>query len=702
MSYKKNDQKNPSLNNGCKVQDSKEYDSEINFYELGIKNLSQSKIEDAIRCFKKAIEISESFEALHDLGLALAMQGKYNESILYFEKAAEQGVESWELHYNLANAYEKVGNKVNALTHYDLAIKINAGCEIAYLNKGICLREVGSLKESLSCYNRALELNGANEEVLSSKGNVLIDLNRMEEALLAFKEALKINPSHAETWSNLARLMYQIKDYQQAIKACKNAININPNLPNPWFNLGLSYQKIKDYGQAIVAYQMVKKIDANWKYIDGIILHNKMIICAWDDFDRSLDCINRAIGAGKKVAEPFGYYGLSENNKLLLKCSKIYAEDVYPQRAVLSDPKRKQQNDKIKIGYLGGEFRKHATSILMAEIFELHSKDEFEIYIFDNSVDDGSEYRRRIFNASDHVIEIQRLSDEAAANLIQNLQIDILLNLNGYFGDGRMGVFSYKPAPIQINYLGFPGTLGASYMDYIIADKVVIPDGEAQYYSEKILYLPVSYQANDRKRKISDKKFTRSEIGLPENGMVYCCFNHTYKITPYIFDAWMNILKAVPDSVLWLLETSKEASKNLTNEAKKRGVSMEKIIFSPVIDFEDHLSRHQLADLFLDTLPYNAHTTASDALWTGLPVLSCAGNCFAGRVGKSLLQAVNLEEFIVEDIKDYEKLAIELGRNKERIAFARKRLENNKKTYKLFDSVNYTKNLESIFRELVQ
>jgi predicted O-linked N-acetylglucosamine transferase (SPINDLY family) len=338
----------------------------------------------------------------------------------------------------------------------------------------------------------------------------------------------------------------------------------------------------------------------------------------------------------------------------------------------------------------------------MAGVYECHDKTTFTVFAFDNGFDDGSNLRKRIEGSVDHIISIKNKSTQAVADQIRELEIDILINLNGFYGDGRQDVFALCPAPIQVNYLGFPGTIGVNYFDYLIADKTVIPESSQNFYMENIAYLPNSYQANDSKCAISDKNFTRQEFGLPEGAFVFCCFNNNYKITPHMFDCWMRILDQVPSSVLWLIEDNQSASKNLRLEAINRGISADRIIFSERIPLPEHLARHCLADLFLDTLPYNAHTTASDALWAGLPVLTCLGDTFPGRVATSLLNAIDLPEMIVDNIHEYERLAIELAQNPGQLAHVRAKLLKNRENSPLFNTSLFTQNLETLYIKMME
>ena len=426
-----------------------------------------------------------------------------------------------------------------------------------------------------------------------------------------------------------------------------------------------------------------------------------MFGCDWTHYERNINEIFHLVNQGRMGAEPFGFQGIASSEELLKKCAEIYSNDQFP--ALNNFPEFSQnKHHKIRIAYLCGEFRNQATSILMTRVWELHDKSKVEIFAFDNGWDDYSEYRQRINKAFTKIFDISKTSDLNVVKLIQDNEIDILVNLNGFFGEARQRVFSFKPAPIQVNYLGFPGTIGAKYMDYIIADKVVIPEESKIHYVEKIAYLPNSYQANDDQRKISDRQFSRAQLGLPEDAFVFACFNNNYKITPLIFDSWMRILSQVGGSVLWLLADNPIAKENLIKEAAARRIDPSRLIFAERLPIAEHLARHDLAGLFLDTAPYNAHTTCSDALWAGLPVLTLMGHTFPGRVAASLLSAVGLSQLITNTQGEYEALAIELAMNPMKLAEIKWKLVDNRLTAPLFDASRFTKNLEAVYIKMYE
>ena len=426
-----------------------------------------------------------------------------------------------------------------------------------------------------------------------------------------------------------------------------------------------------------------------------------MKICSWSGLAESLEDISQKVAANEKVTHPFPLLALNDDALLHKKSSEIYIQSRYPFNPVLEPILKRPQSQKIRVGYFSADFQNHPVAFLIAELFELHDRSQFEIYGF-SLVKAADEMSRRLQLAFDYSIEAQGMSDIEIAQLSRSLNIDVAVDLTGFTQDARTGIFAHRAAPIQINYLGYPGTMGADYMDYIIADKTLISPQSQQSYSEKVVYLPNSYQANDRKRLISDRQFIRQELGLPENGFVFCCFNNNFKILPATFEGWMRILKAVEGSVLWLFQDNSWAVENLKKEAEKQGITPDRLVFAERLPLPEHLARHRKADLFLDTFPYNAHTTTSDALWAGLPVLTLMGGSFASRVAASLLNAVGLPELITSTQEEYEALAIELAMNTKKLADIKLKLANNYLTAPLFDTPLFTKNLEEAYLKMME
>jgi predicted O-linked N-acetylglucosamine transferase (SPINDLY family) len=557
--------------------------------------------------------------------------------------------------------------------------------------------------DALRLFEQALQLTPDNPDLLFNAAKALSTLQRDTEALQYHRRAIELDSENPEIWVNYGRSLDNLRKREEALVCYEKAVALRPNMTEGWFNKGKIFGELKRYEEALHAYITAYQLRPTEPFLLGIILHYKMLICDWADLEGIYLKVQQDLHAHQLAAEPFGYQGISTSEKDLLETAKIFANYRFPSlMRATTESTVKSKNNKIRIAYLCGEFRDQATSVLMTGVYECHDPKYFEIYALDNGWDDGGILRPRMKNAFKEMIDISQKTDSDVVQLIRDLNIDILVNLNGYFGEGRQNIFASHPAPIQVNYLGFPGTLGAEYMDYLIADPVVIPPASRVHYVEKIAYMPDSYQANDAKRVISERQFSRAEMGLPETGFIYCCFNNNYKITPETFDCWMRILMTVEGSVLWLIQDNEAAEKNLKAEALKRGVSPDRIIFAKRLPLPEHLARQKLADLFLDTLPYNAHTTASDALWAGVPVLTLLGQTFPGRVAASLLNALEMQDLIAKTPEEYEQRAIQLACDKSALIAIRERLVQNRLVKPLFDTPLFTKNLEALYKKMYE
>jgi predicted O-linked N-acetylglucosamine transferase (SPINDLY family) len=426
-------------------------------------------------------------------------------------------------------------------------------------------------------------------------------------------------------------------------------------------------------------------------------LHAQLQIADWRGLDARLALLATRVARERIVENPFYVLTLEDSGWLQRRAAETWAREEFAEQGALGPIGVRAAGERIRVGYFSADYRDHATMHLMAGLLELHDRDRFEVtgFSFGPAVRDA--VRARVESACERFIDVGHRSDREVAGLSRELGIDIAVDLKGYTGDARPGIFAHRAAPVQVGYLGYPGTLGAAYVDYLIADRTVVPEGSEGYYREQLLYLPDSYQVNDAKRRIAVRRYEREELELPREGFVYCCFNSNYKILPATFGVWMRILGRVPGSVLWLLEDNAEAAKNLRAAAAGHGVQPERLVFAPRVVVGEHLARHRCADLFLDTLPCNAHTTASDALWAGLPVLTCLGEGFAARVAGSLVRAVGLPELITESLAAYEELAVQLAGDAERLGALRARLERNRGTAPLFDTLRYTRHLESAY-----
>lgn len=642
----------------------------------------------------------KNLPALHILGLIKASQNKYEEAIELLSKAARISPNEGSIQFNLAKALLDCGFERRSLPHHQKAVSLNPNNAGAWLNYGKTVSNLGRHEEALEYFDRAISLKPDYVEALLNKGAALKELRKYESAISFAEQVLALDPTLAEGWNNKGIALKELERYEEALASYAEAINLKPEYGDAWSNKAIVLNILKRHADAAKCYFRALELSNGQTYLLGQAHHQMMLSCDWTNFEKITHEIFLQIENDRKCAEPFGFQGIAQSEDLLRKCAVSYSKAKFPEMANLAGGK-KYHHEKIRIGYVCGEFRQQATSILLTRIWELHDQSKFEIFAFDNGWSDGSRYRQRIEKAFSKVYDISHLADFDAAKLIAENEIDILVNLNGFFGLGRQGVFAYRPAPLQVNYLGFPGTIGAPYIDYLIADELVVPPSSQEYYVEKIAYLPDSYQANDDQRMVSSRKFTKSELGLPERGFIFACFNNSYKITPATFDLWARILKSVEGSVLWILVDNMTAGDNLVVEASARGIASERLIFAERLDLAEHLARHQLADLFLDTLPYNAHTTASDALWSGLPVLTLRGDTFPGRVSASLLTAIGLPQLITYSEDEYVDLAIDFAKNPIKMQEMKIKLNKNITTEPLFNSNIFSKNIEMLFSEMM-
>jgi protein O-GlcNAc transferase len=602
---------------------------------------------------------------------------------------------------NLSAAQLKLKKYSEAETSAKKAILIEEVNSEAYLNLGLIEIEYKRYESAANYFDKALSLKSDYAEAWSNKGVTLNELKRFDKAIAHYDKALSLKSDYAEAWSNKGNTLNQLKRFDEAITYYDKALSLKPDYAEAWSNKGVTLNELKRFDKAITHFEkaLSLKPDIDWVY--GDLLHIKMKIFSWSGLAESLENISKKVKANKKVTIPFLLLPLIDDALLHGHAAQIFSKERYPWNPSLGPILKHPQSRKIRVGYFSADFKNHPVSFLTVELYELHDKNKFEIIAFSFGVDDKSPMRLRLSQAFNQFIDVSNMSNLEIAELSRNLQIDIAVDLGGYTQDSRTGIFSYRAAPIQISYIGYLGTMGAEYYDYLLADKTIIPSELQKFYSEKIIYLP-SYQANDRKRTISERQFARKELGLPEAGFIFCCFNNNYKLLPSMFDSWMRILNAVEGSVLFLYADNELAKANLISEAGLRGVDSARLIFGGRIPVGEYLARYRVCDLFLDTFPYNAGTTASDALWVGLPVLTLMGQSFASRMAASLLNAIGLSELITTTQEEYEALAIELANNPQKLGSIKLRLAHNRLTAPLFDTPLFTKNLEAAYIKMYE
>jgi len=705
------------------------------WYNRGTILRDLKRLPEALESFSMALTLKEDFvEALNSRGAVLQQLNKLELALSDFAKVLAIMPDHFDARLNHANILRDMKHLDEALAILEEIVAIKPDSSEAWNNLGAVLQLMKRRHKALESFDRALALRPDNLEALFNRGVALQGLNRHEDALSVFDSVLAGKPDFAEAlhcrgntlWVLIGPLaaltcydqalaaredypealnsrglaLATLKRPEDAIASYSKALSFRPEFAEALFNRGhLRWQHERDYEGAVHDLEAALAADPDYDYAKGDLLHLHMHACAWNSFDRGLSILDEGVRSGKKIVRPFVYQAVSRSPLALQACSKIHADDLYPP-AHDASAKRHRTHRKIRIGYMSGEFREQATAYLTAGLYELHDRHEFDIVAVDTGYGDGSPMRKRLEAAFSKIIKVSLDSDKIAAEKIASEEIDILVNMNGYFGDLRMGICAHRPAPIQVNYLGFPATLGANYIDYLIADRVVVPENERDWYTEKVVYLPHTYQANDCRRAVPEGKSSRAEHGLPDHAFVFCSFNQSYKLTPSMFAVWIKLLKQVKNSVLWMLESNKWQSQNLRAEMARRGIAADRIVFAPAVPPAEHLARLGLADLFLDSLPYNAHTTASDALWAGLPLLTCLGSTFPGRVAASVLEAGGMPELITRSLGEYEALALKLARDKELLLSLRGKLQQNREKSPLFDTNAYRLHMESAYRTM--
>jgi predicted O-linked N-acetylglucosamine transferase (SPINDLY family)/SAM-dependent methyltransferase len=664
------------------------------------------RFEDAADCYIRAIELAPNFaDGYANLGSVLLTLRKPEDALKVCRRAVELAPHNVPALVTLGHALRAIEEPREAIRIYRRAIELKPDYGPAHSDLGCALQEAGQIDEAMREHKRALELQPDSAEVHNNYGITLKALGRHAEALSALKTAVALRPKYAEAHSNMGVVLGTLGEFREAVAAYRRAIEADPKLLFAYINLAGTLWEQSQLGEAIAIYSKALTIDPDQPAALLDHYHLRRHACDWDGIAAAEQKIlTSSYRKGKPVA-PFAILNIPCGPEEHLLSARQWAKSLLRVRSApfTHAPMRSAAGGKrLRIGYLSADFCGHATASLIAELIESHDRERFEIFGYCFSADDDSAMRRRLVAAFDDFIPINALSHADAAKRIHQDSIDILIDLKGYTNNARTEILACRPAPIQVNYLGYPGPMGADFIDYVIADDFILPMDQQPFYDEKIVHLPGCYQPNDTQRPIAPDFPSRAECGLPETGVVFACFNNSYKITPDVFACWMRTLQAVPGSVLWLLEANALVRENLQRKAVASGVDPARLIFAPKMNLPEHLARHSNADLFLDTLPVNAHTTASDALWAGLPVLTCAGESFVARVCGSLLKAVGLDELITYSLEQYEHTAIVLARNPDSLAALRRRLINSKATAPLFDIARYKTGLEAALEHMAE
>ena len=641
------------------------------------------------------------FDALYGLGVLHYARGDFAEAERLLARAAERNPRLPEPWFTRACALQRMGKGAGALTLLDRALAIRPAYPEALINKGSILMGMHCLDEALASFDAAAALNPNMPEVWNNRGNALSELGRYEEAVASYDRVLRLRPGIAETLMNRGTALMGLKRFSEAHSSYDEAIRADTNSASAFSGRANALFEMKRYEDAAGDYASALRLDPDCEYAAGNLAFCRLQCCDWHDLEENRAKVSADLRARKRAVNPFQNLALARSEDEQLRSATLWMEDKFPGAARNPWHGERYRHDKIRIAYISADFNQHAVSTQMAGIFEHHDRQRFETVAFSLGPSDGSSMRARLMRAFGCFLDADRQPDAEIAQTLRKLEIDIAVDLMGFTGECRPGILGPRPAPLQVNYLGFPGTMGASHIDYLIADRIVIPETSTRCYTEAVAYLPDSYFPNDSTRAIAEPAPTRSEAGLPERGFVFASFNNSYKFAPETFDVWMRLLHAVPQSILWLAKPNETAARNLLHEAEVRGIAPARIVFAPfAAHAEDHLARLKLAGIFLDTLPYNAHSTACDALWAGVPVVTCLGSTFAGRVGASLLNALGLPELIAPSLPAYEAIALKLARDASALAALRTKLESNRRTYPLFDTDRFTRSLEGLYLEM--
>jgi len=678
----------------------------------------------------------KQFDALHMLGLIEAQRGNFAAGLIRLDEALRVRPKSIDALINLGRVQNELGHSADAIATYNKALALDPRSALAHSNLSILLRQQRRPVEALAQCDAALALAPDYAEAWNNRGNALFDLKRASEALESYDRALIVLPRLVESHLGRGNVLHQLQRYSEALAAYDTALAIKPNEP-AFFGRGKVLQQLLHMDEALAAYdkalalkpddaechlargellnQIGRREDAyaafakafalkpDLPYAEGARLFAKMHLCDWENIEAEAAHLVAGVREGALRSDPYRLFVASPSPADQMTCAQNWVADRYPVSGQPLWRGERYRHDRIRLAYVSSDLRRHAVAYLTAGMFEAHDRSRFETTAVSLGPPTNDEMRARLRGAFDRFIDVGARSDRQIAELLRELEIDIAVDLNGFTENARPGILTQRAVPVQVSYLGYSGTMGARYIDYILADQTVIAPGHAGFYTERIAFLPDTFMASDDGRRIAERTPTRQQCGLPETCFVFCCFNNPFKLTPETFHVWMRLLAATGDSVLWLSDANTTVQANLCREAERFGVSAQRLIFAPrMSDIADHLARQRQADLFLDTLPYNAHSTASDALWAGVPVLTCLGATFVGRVAASLLLAVGLPELVTEALSDYEALALKIAREPEFHAGLKHKLAHNRESFPLFDTKRFTRNIEAAYTTMWQ
>jgi len=668
-------------------------------HALGIVRYQCGQIETAERLIAEAVRINpRASDALYNRGSLLLRLERFNEALACFDQALVVNPNYAEALGNRGATHMRLGQHQEALADFSRLVELKPGIAGAWHNHAGALLKLARYEEAYASYERALAIRPDNLDARKERGFVSLELKNYAGALADADRILGVNKQSADAWELRANALGELNRHEEALASYDLAIGLRPQSVNGLYNRANTLMALRRFEDAARDYAAVLRLDPDYRYALGNLAFAKLLSCDWAGFAAESEKIRSSIHAGKPVSAAFQALLFSETCEDAQKAARLWASREYPASSEPLWRGEVYRHDKIRVAYLSANFHDHAVARLIAGVLEHHDRQCFEVTAISYGPDDKGLLRRRLNRACDGFIDAQNQDAGQIAKFLRQRETGIAVDLMGFTEASKPGILAHRPAPIQVNYLGYPGSMAADYVDYIIADDIVIPEQDRIYYREKVIHLQPSYLPADNKRAVAIAPLSRSDAGLPETGFVFCCFNNTYKFTPAMFDIWMQLLGELDESVLWLSQASNDARRNLKHQAEARGIASDRLLFASYVkDNADHLARLRLADLFLDTIPYNAHATASDALWAGVPVVTLAGNIFPGRVAASLLHAAGLPELIVSSMAEYRQLALNLARNPGQLAVTKSKLARNRLTHRIFDTEGFTRDLESAY-----
>jgi protein O-GlcNAc transferase len=669
------------------------------YSNLSVALLALHRPREALECCDRALALKASYpEALCNRGHACCALDRPAEGLDDYDRAISLAPGLFDAHAGRAKALSSLRRHREALASCERALEIDGRNVDSWCLRGSILLRLKLPEEALASFDRALSMSPESPEALNNRGTALRVLKRPREALVAYEQALRLRPQFAEAYCNVANIGLDAGRYQEALVHCEHALTIQPDFLDARNIQGTTLRGLRRYEDAATVYETILAADPRFGQALSHLLISRAHVCNWSDREAQASRVVELVAAGESASAPHPFLWICDSAALQLQCARLYSQEEFPATAPLWQGER-YRHERLRIAYLSADFTDHPVAHLMAGVLERHDRrriETFGISLYEEP--SPGPMQKRMRQAFEHFYDASGEVDSNVASRLREAQIDIAVDLTAHTRGGRLGILAHRPAPIQINFLGFTGTSGASCIDYLIGDTVAIPDGEDGHFSEHIIRMPHAFLPNDDRQPIATETPRRSDLALPRDGIVFCAFNNTYKINPRMFDIWMRLLRETPGSALWLRAGEGVARANLAREAQRRAVDPERLVFaSRVASMDAHLARYRQADLFLDTLPYGAHATARDALWAGLPVLTCTGSAFAARVAASLLGNLSLPELVTRNLDEYAERALELAHSPARLAELRAKLAHERSTRRVFDTDLYRQHLESVY-----